>query len=233
MEIAPGGRAALQKGLSRPPSRGARFAKSVLALALCFGKCRCNPAKLPQNPPDVAESEASIKILDEIENIAPCLALRIPPSFAFVGDDKDFALGAPVFEAALCAFLAVEPPGRRLAFEHRGAVYGAAKLFYFWVVSRHLPALSSSERAGRPAGLAFAFPCLIRRPAARRAGRKGARHAREHERQPLAGAAGASGSQIFFSFCFNLLFCELALREQEILRGECQMRLVCCGNCAK
>ena len=88
-----------------------------------------NPGQGPQHLSHLAEVETRLEVLDESEDVALGVAVRVPPPCPAMRDDDDFACAAAVLEAALGAFLAIEQPWGRRLLEHGRAVDAGAQLF--------------------------------------------------------------------------------------------------------
>ena len=167
----------------------------------------------------MAEIQASIEMLDEVEDIAFGFALRVPPALALVVDDENLALAAAIFEAMFRALSRINPPWRRLAFEHDGAMHFLAQLFYFRVGSGHPCAPARGLRAGRPATarlrlILALMPSGDREAVALQGRGSGAAETREAARRtdPLT-ARPALAERICLLLLFSPPFCQRRLRE--------------------
>src|SRR5271165_3983962 len=98
---------------SRParPSLGDRDERSPsVSGALVRREIGSNPGERPQHLSYLAEIQARLEVLDESEDVALRVAVRVPPPCPAMRDDDDLACAAAIFEAALRAFLAIEQP---------------------------------------------------------------------------------------------------------------------------
>src|SRR5208337_778186 len=154
-KIAPSVRAASQARPPRP-SLGDRDRRlAFIPRALGRREVRLNSAQGPQHLAHLAEVETGLEVLDESEDVALGVAVRVPPACPAMRDDDDLARPVAVFKAALRAFLAIEKPWRRRLLEHGRAVDAGAQLFNLSL--RVLHPLFSLIGAGRTSR---AFPCL-------------------------------------------------------------------------
>ncbi len=190
LEIPPG-RRTRPHGLPIRPAHGHRPIR-VLASPCPLGdrKGRRQPCEFAQALADMAEIDPRLQPLDEPEDVALGVAHGVPPAAAAVADDQDLALPAAILQAELRALLPVEPPGRRRALEHDGAMHLVAQVRRFRGRSWSLLPFGCRSWAVWP--WAGPRPCPSRRPRGGRAAR--ARGTRGSLRRTLVGAAGASGS---------------------------------------
>ncbi len=77
---------------------------------------------MPQNLPDLAEVQAAVEVLDEVENIALRLTKRVPPAVPVMGDDQELALATTIFQGAASALADIQPPAAGHALQNGGAV---------------------------------------------------------------------------------------------------------------
>ena len=138
LEIAPGIRAASQPRAPGPSQSDRDWRAALVARTLGRREIGSNPGQGPQHLSDLAEIEARLEVLDESEDVALGVAIRVPPPCPAMRDDDDFACATAILKAALGAFLAIEQPRRRRLLEHGRAVDAGAQFFNFSLRVLHL-----------------------------------------------------------------------------------------------
>ena len=166
---------------------------SPLAVEM-VGKIRRHPDEPAQSVADLAKAHSGAQGTNQVENVALCFALRIPPATPVVVDDQDFSLRAAVFS------------GRRVlsrrSRRHEGDQFSSSTAQLISVRNRSSSTSSLDMfrclQAGRHTDCA---PGIRSTPPGRgrAAGEGGARQGRR--RRPRSGVPcgtpGASGSDLF------------------------------------
>ena len=138
----------------------------------CRRMCRRNADETPQDLTHLAEVQAAVEVLDEVEDVALRLAERVPPTAPVMGDDQYLVLATALFQGVMRAFADIRYPANDHALQNDGTVHTAPEPLELDIVGHD---------AVRP-GLLWAAGCAIapfrtsspREPDDREAGCKGA-----------------------------------------------------------
>ena len=175
-QISPGIRSAPQTGTPGPALRDRSVGFPARPAADGFRVARRDAHEAPQHLPDLAEVEAGVQVLDEVEHIALGVAGRVPPAVAVMVDDDDLAGSTAIFQGPFRALTHIQFPAAHHSFEDSRAVHGLAEQLQLRIGGcRHRVSPGLAGTAGGASCPALSISGISRRPAtAKPEGCKGA-----------------------------------------------------------